>query len=95
MKTSSLDQIRRRKEALVAQCEVQRATLATAWAGIEGPVIGATSTAQKVVNTVRSPYFIAGAGLLALKLSKSNFLRVPMMIWRGAKLVRRVHAILR
>jgi hypothetical protein len=95
MKLSNLDQICARKEALVAQCELQRATLAEAWAGIERPIQGATTAANKVINTVRSPYFLAGAGLLAFKLSKSNFLRIPMMLWRGAKLVRRVHSILR
>lgn len=95
MKISRIDEITARKEALIAQCELQRVTIAQAWAGIERPIAGATSTARKVISTVRSPYFIAGAGLLAFKLSKSNFLRIPMMLWRGAKLVRRVHSILR
>jgi hypothetical protein len=95
MNASRLEDICARKESLVNRCASQRATIAQAWAGIESPLVGATQTAGKVMSTVRSPLFIAGVGLVALRLSKSNLLRIPMLIWRGAKLARRVHAILR
>jgi hypothetical protein len=89
--TATLSQLEARKEALVAQCAVQRATFAECWRGFERPAV----KGKRALDKLRSPWLWAGLGLLALKLPMRKFSRIPIMLFKGWQLARKVHAIMR
>jgi hypothetical protein len=88
--TASLIAIQMRREILVAEAAAQRALLAEAWRGFDKPV----AAANRVAKTLRSPWLWAGLGLVAFKLPKKRLMRVPVLIWKGWRMLRRVRAIL-
>ena len=87
---AALNAVQTRREILVAECAAQRALLAESWRSLQGPV----ASCKRAANVLTSPWFWAGVGLVALKLRKKNALRIPLLIWKGWRMVRRVRAIL-
>ncbi len=88
--TASLIAIQTRRDILVAEAAAQRALLAEAWRGFDKPA----AACSRAASTLRSPWLWAGVGLVALKLPKKRLLRIPVLIWKGWRMVRRVRAIL-
>ena len=88
---AALDSCRTRREILVAECAAQRALLAESWRSLQKPA----ATCDRAFNIMASPWVWAGAGLVALKLRKKNPLRIPLLIWKGWKMMRQVNAFLR
>ena len=64
--------------------------LAEAWRGLQKPA----AAVNRVNNAMRSPWLWAGIGLVALKLPKKKLLRIPILVWKGWRMVRRVRTIL-
>jgi len=87
--TSHLKEIQARQHALVAECAEQREAFATAWHSLEGPA----ATTKRAVSWLRSPWLWAGLGLVAFKLPIRRFSRIPVLLWKGWNLARKVHAI--
>jgi hypothetical protein len=85
-----LTAVQTRREILVAECAAERALLAEAWRGLQKPA----AASQRAAHVLSSPWLWAGVGLVALKLRKRNALRIPLMIWKGWRMVRRVRAII-
>jgi hypothetical protein len=79
-----------RREILVAECAAERAVLAEAWRGLQKPA----AAGARAAHVLASPWLWAGVGLVALKLRKKDALRIPVLIWKGWRMVRRVRAIL-
>jgi len=88
--TAALTAVQTRRDILVAECAAQRALLAEAWRGLQKPA----AAGKRAAHVLSSPWLWAGAGLVALKLRKKNALRIPLMIWKGWRMVRRVRAII-
>jgi hypothetical protein len=88
--TTRLSQIQARQKALVAECAAQRLAFATAWHSLEGP---AAST-KRALGWMRSPWLWVGVGLVAFKLRISKFSRIPILLWKGWTLARKVHSII-
>lgn len=89
--TAGLIEVQTRRDSLVAECAAQRALLAEAWRGLQKPA----DAVHRVNNTLRSPWLWTALGLVALKLPKKKLLRLPILIWKGWRMVRRVRTILR
>jgi hypothetical protein len=90
MNAAILD-IQSRQQALVAECAAQRRSFAEAWAGLERPL----ARGKQAVRKMSSPWIWIGIGLVALKLPIRKFSRIPILLWQGWKLARKVHAIIR
>jgi hypothetical protein len=88
---AALEAVQTRREILVAECAAQRALLAEAWQSLQKPA----AACDRGLNIIASPWLWLGAGLVALKLRKKNIFRIPLLIWKGWKMVRRVNGILR
>jgi hypothetical protein len=88
--TTALEAIQTRREILIAECAAERALLAEAWRGLQKPA----AACNRAAHVMTSPWLWLGAGLVALKLRKRNILRIPLTIWKGWRMVRRVRAIL-
>jgi hypothetical protein len=88
--TAALNAVQTRRDILVAECAAQRALLADSWRSLQKPV----AAGKRAANVLTSPWLWAGVGLVALKLRKKNALRIPLMIWKGWRMVRRVRAII-
>lgn len=88
---AALQEVRTRREILVAECAAERALLAEAWQSLQKPA----ASCDRAMNVMASPWLWLGAGLVALKLRKKNIFRIPLLIWKGWKMVRRVNTILR
>jgi len=87
---AALTAVQTRREILVAECAAERAILAEAWRGLQKPA----ATCKRAANIFASPWLWAGVGLVALKLRKKNAMRIPLLIWKGWRMVRRVRAII-
>ena len=88
---AALNAVQTRREILVAECAAERALLAESWRSLQGPA----ASCKRAANILASPWLLAGVGLVALKLRKKGALRIPLMIWKGWRMVSRVRAILR
>lgn len=89
--TSRLTEIQARQRVLAAECAAQRQDFAAAWHSLEGPA----ATAKRAAGWLRSPWLWAGLGLVAFKLPIRRFSRIPVLLWKGWNLARKVHAIVR
>ncbi|HEY6227688.1 MAG TPA: hypothetical protein VI282_11255 [Verrucomicrobiae bacterium] len=87
---AALTAVQTRREILVAECAAERALLAEAWRGLQKPA----AAGKRAAHVLSSPWLWAGVGLVALKLRKKNALRIPLMIWKGWRMVRQVRTIL-
>jgi hypothetical protein len=87
---AALNAVQTRRDILVAESAAQRALLAESWRSLQKPA----ASAQRAANVLASPWLWAGVGLVALKLRKKNALRIPLMIWKGWRMVRRVRAVM-
>jgi len=87
---ASLNEVQTRRDILVAECAAQRALLAESWRSLQKPA----ASAKRAANVLTSPWLWAGVGLVALKLRKNNAMRIPLMIWKGWRMVRRVRTII-
>jgi len=87
--TATLEAIKTRRDILVAESAAQRALLAEAWRGLQKPA----AAGQRAAQALSSPWLWGGAALVALKLRKNNILRMPLMIWKGWRMVRWVRAV--
>ena len=87
---ASLTEVETRRDILVAECAAQRALLAESWRSLQKPA----AAGKRAATVVASPWLWAGVGLVALKLRKKNALRIPILIWKGWRMVRRVRAII-
>jgi hypothetical protein len=88
---AAICQIQDRQRGLIAQSESQRRTFAQAWQGIERPLLRGKAAAHRMSN----PWIWAGIALVAFKLPIRKFSRIPTLLWKGWKLARKVHAIVR
>lgn len=86
---AAIQSVQARREALIAECAAEREMFAAAWRGLERPA----AVAHRGVSALRSPWLWAGAGLVALKLPKRKLLRIPVLLWKGWKLARRIRAL--
>jgi hypothetical protein len=87
--TKGLESIQARQKALIAECAAERLAFAAAWEGLQKPV----AAGQRAVNALRSPWLWGAAGLIALKLPKKRMLQIPILLWKGWKLARRIRAL--
>ena len=87
---AALNAVQTRREILVAESAAQRALIAESWRSLQGPA----ASAKRAANIFASPWVWAGVGLVALKLRKKNALRIPLMIWKGWRMVSRVRAMM-
>jgi hypothetical protein len=87
---AAICEIQSRREALINDCAAQRAAFAQAWEGIERPLLRGKAAAHKLSN----PWIWAAVGLVALKLPIRKFSRIPILIWKGWQLARKVHAMI-
>jgi hypothetical protein len=85
-----ISEIQARQKALVAECAAQRLAFATAWHSLEGPA----AATKRAVSWLRSPWLWAGVGLVAFKLRLRRFSRIPILLWKGWNVARKVHAII-
>ena len=88
---AALCEIHDRRAALIAESAAQRQTFAQAWEGIERPLLRGKAAATKMAN----PWIWAAIGLVAFKLPFKRFSRIPILLWKGWTLARKVHAIIR
>ena len=88
---ATIESVQTRRDILVAECAAERALLAESWRSLQKPA----ATCDRAVNVLSSPWLWAGAGLVALKLRKNNALRIPLLIWKGWRMVRQINGFLR
>lgn len=88
---AELLEIKSRREALLAETAEQRRTFATAWEAIQRPLF----QGRQAVLKMSSPWIWIGIGLVAFKLPIRKFSRIPVLLWKGWNLARRVHAMIR
>ncbi len=86
----SLADIQSRKQALIADALAQRHSLDAAFRELRRPF----DACQRTVSRLPSPWLWAAAGLLALKLPIRRVLRIPILIWKGWRLLRRVQSVI-
>jgi len=84
-------EIQSRQQALVAESAAQRRAFAQAWEGLERPL----HRGKQAVHRLSSPWIWIGLGLVAFKLPIRKFSRIPMLLWKGWNMVRKVQAIIR
>jgi hypothetical protein len=85
---ATLEAVQTRRDILVAECAAERTLLAEAWRGLQKPA----AACHQAAHVLSSPWLWLGAGLVALKLRKKNILRIPLLLWKGWRMVRRVRA---
>jgi hypothetical protein len=88
--TAAICEIQDRRTALIAESASHRQAFAQAWEGIERPLLRGKAAATKMAN----PWIWAAIGLVAFKLPIRKFSRIPLLLWKGWKLARKVHAMI-
>jgi hypothetical protein len=88
---AALIAVQTRREILVAECAAQRALIAESWRSFDKPA----ATCARAANILRSPWLWGGVGFVALKLPTRRLARIPVLIWKGWRMIRRVNAYLR
>jgi hypothetical protein len=89
--TQAITAIQSRKQALIAECAAHREMYADAWRGFQRPI----EATQRTVSRLKSPWIWATVGMIALKLPKKKLLRIPLLLWKGWKLFRRIRPFIR
>jgi hypothetical protein len=90
MMNATISDIQSRQQALVAECAAQRRSYAEAWEGLERPLL----RGKQAVRKMSSPWIWIGIGLVALKLPIRKVSRIPILIWKGWQMVRKVQSMI-
>jgi len=89
---AELEEIRRRRERLIARAMVQRSEMARVYHNLQKPV-HVVENAFSYARYFKSPLFLTGLAAILIRTRWKKLARLPALLWKGWGILRLVQGL--